>query len=112
MEAPPATKEIPVAELVVIATLVTAAGKADELVASFQLCAEETRLEDGCLAYVLHRDRKDENHFIAVERWRSQDDLDAHMKQPYLAAFMSSLGSGRVLSAKPVLHVTEAVTTG
>jgi quinol monooxygenase YgiN len=98
-----------VAEVVVIATLVAAPGKADDLIAAFGPCAKETLAEDGCLAYALHRNRTDENDFAVVERWRSPEDLDAHMKQPHLAAFMAALGSGRVLSAKPVVRVTEAV---
>lgn len=99
------------AELVVLATLVAAPGKGDDLVAAFEPCARETRQEDGCAGYALHRDRDDENQFVVVERWRSQEDLDAHMKQPYLATFMTRLGSGRVLAAKPVVRVTEPVAT-
>lgn len=97
------------AELVVLATLVTAAGKADDLIASFGSSAAETRGEDGCLAYALHRDRDDENHFIVIERWRSPEDLETHMKQPHLRAFLSGLMAGHVLSAPPVVHRTEAV---
>ncbi|MGK2933166.1 MAG: putative quinol monooxygenase [Solirubrobacterales bacterium] len=72
-------------EVVVVALFTAKEGKADELVERFTPIIEQTHEEPGCIAYALHRDKNDPNTIALVERWVSQDDLDAHFGMPYVA---------------------------
>ncbi|MCD7111430.1 antibiotic biosynthesis monooxygenase [Rhizobium sp. DKSPLA3] len=58
-----------------------------------------TRLESGCINYDFHVDADDPNMFVFYENWRSQADLDAHMKMPHLLPLVSEVD--RLLS-RPV----------
>lgn len=88
-------------EVVGVVTVVAAEGKADEVLAAFQACIEQTHQEEGCLTYALHRDAADPNRFVHVERWRSQEDLDAHMTKPYVADLFAVAGTPGVLAEAP-----------
>lgn len=60
---------------------------------------EPTRQEDGCINYDFHVDATDPCIFVFYENWRSQEDLDAHLKMPHLAPLFSQID--RLLS-RPV----------
>lgn len=45
-----------------------------------------TRGEPGCLNYDLHQDPHDKTLFLFYENWATPDDLDRHLKKPYLEA--------------------------
>ena len=45
---------------------------------------EPTRSEEGCLSYELFASEAKPGTFFTIEKWRSQDDLDAHMKTPHV----------------------------
>lgn len=64
-----------------------------------------TRAEPGCLNYDFHVEASDPCSFVFYENWRSQTDLDAHMKMPHLAPLFSQ---AERLLARPVeiLHLT------
>lgn len=57
---------------------------------------EPTRVETGCLSCGLYEDLHDENAYIWVEEWRTQEDLERHLNSPQyrkiLAAFDMSAG--------------------
>ena len=54
--------------------------------------AGRTRGEAGCVSYELFQ-RADKPHvFRTVEEWRTQADVDAHMKTPHVAAAVASAG--------------------
>ncbi len=50
-----------------------------------------TRAEAGCIRYELWQDRQDPTRFALVEEWESQAALDAHFRQPHLAAGLEKL---------------------
>ena len=99
-------------ELVGVVHVRAAEGKVDEVVAAFTACIEQTHQEEGCLAYALHRDAGDPNHLVLVERWRSQEDLDAHMTQPYVADLFAVAGTPGMLAAAPELAFLEPLGLG
>ena len=99
-------------EIVGVVHVRAAEGRADEVVAAFTTCIEKTHEEEGCLAYALHRDTADPNHFVLVERWRSQEDLDAHMTQPYVADLFAAAGAPGVLAAAPELALLAPMGVG
>jgi len=90
-------------EVIGVVDVVAAEGKADEVIAAFEACMTATHQEEGCLTYALHRDNENPNHFVHVERWRSQADLDEHMTKPYVAALFAVAGTPGVLTQPPTL---------
>ena len=58
-----------------------------------------TRAEAGCINYDFHVDATDPCIFVFYENWRSQEDLDQHMKMPHLMPLLSEIDR---LLARPV----------
>ena len=55
---------------------------------------EPARVERGCLSYRLYEDVEDRNTFILVEEWKTQKDLESHIRtdnQRRLLALMDLL---------------------
>lgn len=74
------------ADLHVIATIPAKAEAADGIRAALSSLVQQTRQEEGCLAYDLYESAAAPNTFVTVERWTNQDALDQHMASPHLAA--------------------------
>jgi quinol monooxygenase YgiN len=72
-------------EVVVAAAFKVKDGREAEAEDALRAVARETHKEDGCLLYALHRGVDDPGRFVLLERWRSREDLDAHLQQPYIA---------------------------
>jgi quinol monooxygenase YgiN len=64
-------------------------GRADALEARLVSLVGPTRREFGALAYHVHRDRTERELFVFYEAWSSIDTLRAHLKQPYIQAFLA-----------------------
>lgn len=58
-----------------------------------------TRDEPGCINYDFHVDAADPCVFVFYENWKSQADLDAHMKMPHLKPLLGQIDR---LLAKPI----------
>jgi len=54
---------------------------------------DESRKEPGCVSYSLYQQTKAPHVFQTVEEWKSQADVDAHMKSPHLGAAVAAAGS-------------------
>ena len=77
-------------ELHAVATIPVDPEAVDELRGPLRSLAEATRAEDGCLAYDLYESAAVPGTFVTVERWRSQEDLDAHLGSPAVAAALAA----------------------
>ncbi len=99
-------------EVVGVVHVRAAAGKVDDVVAAFTTCILKTHEEEGCLAYALHRDASDPDHLVLIERWRSQEDLDAHMTKPYVADLFAVAGTPGMLAAEPQLAFLSPLALG
>ena len=77
-------------ELNVVATIPAKPGSEDTLREALQTLAAATRDEDGCLSYELFESASAPGTFVTLERWRGQDDLDAHMATPHIAAALAA----------------------
>ena len=96
--------------VVVVATFKIRDGKEDEALAALSSVIEQTHAEAGCLAYALHRDKRDPRTLVLVERWTSQVALDSHFQQPYVAQLGAS--AAELVSEPPVIVFTEPVPVG
>lgn len=100
------------AEIIGVVDVVTAEGKAQEVIAAVEVCVAKTHEEQGCISYALHRDNADPNHLILVERWRSQADLDAHLQSAHVADLFTVAGTPGLLAAPPSLTFATSLGLG
>lgn len=68
-----------------------------------------TESEAGARAYQLHRDADNPDAFIVYERWRSLDDLEAHLRTPYIAALRADINA--VIEGQPHFQVILPIGT-
>ena len=54
-----------------------------------------TRAEEGCITYAFSVDINDPAMIRVIERWRSVDDIKAHMASPHMADFNRAMASIR-----------------
>ncbi len=64
------------------------AGKAAELEEVLKQLARESRNEPGNIVYELHQSASDGDEYFLYGIWRSQKDLEAHMKAAGIQAFL------------------------
>ncbi len=68
---------------------------------------EPARVERGCLSYRLYEDVEDRNTFVLVEEWKTQKDLESHIRtdnQRRLLALMDLLSEQPELRFNTVSH--------
>ena len=99
-------------EIVGVVDVRAAEGRADAVVAAFEACTIRTQEEPGCLLYALHRDTADPDHFVHVERYRSQAELDHHLAQPYTKAVFAWAGTPGNLARTPQLTFLQGLGIG
>lgn len=72
----------------------------EEVRAIVSAFVEPTRAETGCMAYYLHETSDDSFEFVFYEIWCSEIDYQAHLRSPYIRAFLAREGD---LLEKPVV---------
>lgn len=83
----------------VIGTLKARPERRDDLESILAAMVSPTRAEPGCINYDFHVDAADPCVFVFYENWRSDADLEEHMKMPHLQPLLSQ--ADRLL-AEPV----------
>ena len=94
------------ADLDVVAIITAATGEEDAVRdALTTLAGASLAEEEGCLAYDLFESAAAPGTFVTVERWRSQDDLDAHMQTAHVEAAIGAVGDrlARPFEAHPLV---------
>lgn len=61
-------------------------GKRSEQIEAYNKLKPLVLAEPGCLRYELLSDDNDENKFILIEKWASQESLDAHDNSEHMIA--------------------------
>jgi len=61
-------------------------GKRNEQIEAYKALKPLVEAEPGCLRYELLADSNDDNKFILVEKWASQEALDAHDNSEHMVA--------------------------
>ena len=75
----------------IIALMKPKEGKADELKKSLLALVKPTHSEEGCIAYSVYEEQN--GSLFLHEVWRSQTDLDKHLKKEYLVGFVNKMDS-------------------
>jgi len=52
--------------------------------------AQRARGEEGCLEFHVGVDRHDPTVLVFSEAWRTEEDVERHLAQPYMASFMEN----------------------
>jgi quinol monooxygenase YgiN len=99
-------------EIVGVVDVRPAEGRADAVLAAVRACTTATHEEPGCLLYALHRDNADPTTLVLLERWRSQEDLDAHFATPHVAKLLAFAAEPGNLAQPPQLTFTTALGLG
>jgi quinol monooxygenase YgiN len=97
-------------EIVVVGSLKARPGKEDETRDALSALVIPTHAEDGCILYALNQGVADRTRFAFVERWASQEQLDAHLASAHIAAVLAQ--ADELLSEPPDIVVYEALPLG
>jgi quinol monooxygenase YgiN len=97
------------ANLQVVAVMVSKPGSQRQVADALSALVEPTRAEAGCLSYQLYVSAVDPATFITVETWNSREDLDAHLQSPHVQQALSAAGD--LLAHDPAIHPLIPVNT-
>jgi quinol monooxygenase YgiN len=88
--------------ILVIATVKVRAGTEAAFKEAAELILAPTHAEAGSLSYGFYQSPTEPSEFTTVEVWRSQADIDQHMKLPFMQSFFKTVG-GLFAPGYPVL---------
>ena len=74
-------------KVTVLAVFRAKPGGAKKLYAVLSAMADEARNDPGCLLFECKRSRDHADLFLFHEEWNSQDDVENHLKMPYLTKY-------------------------
>jgi quinol monooxygenase YgiN len=77
--------------IVVIGRVQTDPEHREALIRIAQTVAAASRAEPGCMAYRVYEDTEQENRFVFVEEWVSDEALQQHFATPHIAEFMGAV---------------------
>jgi quinol monooxygenase YgiN len=97
------------ADLQVVAVLKSKAGSAEVVGDALATLVAPTLAEAGCVSYELFESVVAPGTFITIETWKSQEDLDAHMQTPRIAAALGA--AGEHLDGVPEIHPLRPVAS-
>lgn len=77
--------------IVIHATVLIDAAKADAAIAAAKDMMAESRKEPGCHAYTFTRDLYEPARFHIIEEWESDEVLAKHFQTPHMAKFQQAV---------------------
>lgn len=89
-------------DLDVVAVIEAKPGNEAEVKAALEDLVTATRTEEGCVSYELRVAADAPTTFVTIEKWRSRDDLDQHMKSEHISKAFSI--AGPLLVAQPGIY--------
>jgi quinol monooxygenase YgiN len=73
--------------VVLAVTWVAKPGHEDEVAQIFAKLQTASRLEPGCLMYIVHRHKTDSRRFFLYEQYRNDDAVAAHRNSPHFQQY-------------------------
>ncbi|MEV0261918.1 putative quinol monooxygenase [Streptomyces sp. NPDC050617] len=89
--------------VIVVGTARLRADRADEARKLITSMVERSRREPGCLSHEAHEAVGDPLTLVLIEKWASQQDLDSHNQEPWLAESLGRLVE--LLTGAPEIQV-------
>ncbi|MDH3298874.1 MAG: antibiotic biosynthesis monooxygenase [Acidimicrobiia bacterium] len=96
--------------LIVAGTFTTAPGERDRVLDLARDVMAATRQEEGCHEYVFSPDVDDPDLIRLYELWDGQEQLDAHLRTPHIAAWRDAsegLFTGRSVQIFTIAEVKD-----
>jgi quinol monooxygenase YgiN len=84
--------------------LTVQAERRDEFLRYLHRTTEEGRKEPGCISCRFYEDMEHENTFALLEKWKTQEDLDKHIR---MEIFRMLIGVMDILSGPPEILFEE-----
>lgn len=97
-------------EVIVVVVLQAKPGSGTAVSERLRATADATHAEPGCTTYALHAAKGDPDQFALVERWASQEALDAHLQQPHVVELFAALED--LLTVPPTVAFTQPLPAG
>ena len=97
-------------EIVVVGSLKARPGQEAASAEALGALVAPTHAEDGCILYALNQGVADPTRFAFVERWASQEHLDAHLGSAHIAAVLGRVDE--LLSEPPDIVAYMALPAG
>ena len=97
-------------EVTVVALFTAKEGHEDRVESTLATGVAAAHGEEGCLKYVLARDKNAPAVFATIEKWSSQEALDTHLTQPTLGPVIEMAGES--LDAPIQMHVFTEIPAG
>ena len=95
--------------IIAILRMIVRPEKRNDLLETMRGMLEYVRVERGCLSYRLYEDVEDRNTFVLVEEWKTQNDLERHIRTDNhhrLMALMDLLSRQPELRFNTVSHTS------
>jgi len=89
-------------DLQVVAVITAKAGSERLIGDALRTLAKSARSDQGCIAFDLFTSAADPATFVAIETWRSQRDLDAHLNSPSVQRAFEAASDH--LAQTPAIH--------
>lgn len=89
--------------LALIARFRVRAGAGPRIEKAFVMASAQTAREAGVLAYQPHREPDNPDAFLVYERWRSLEDLEAHLRTTYVTVLRAEIDA--VIEGQPSFQV-------
>jgi quinol monooxygenase YgiN len=70
-------------KIIINAILQAKPGKEAELRSDLIKVVEPSKRENGCIQYTLHQDMDKIDTFVFYEKWKSKEDVEAHLETPH-----------------------------
>ena len=71
------------------ATIIAGSERRDEMIRTICSIVEPTKSEPGCLACGCYEDARDPNKLLFLERWRSREDFERHVRTDRFRVILS-----------------------
>ena len=73
-----------------------------ELIQTLRSMTEEIRKEKGCMSCYFYQEVENENIFSLIETWKTQEELDSHLKSDMFSAL---IGTENLLVKTPEIDI-------
>lgn len=93
--------------LLVIAKFRPRPDRLDEFVAVLKDVQSASRADDGCLHYGYYAEVGDPLNYVAVEEWRDEQALDAHLRTAHVARLVAALPQHSETRPDVKIHAVE-----
>jgi quinol monooxygenase YgiN len=76
----------------VVAVITAKSGSESIIEGALRTLASHSRNDHGCISYELFASETTPGTFVTIEKWESQEDIDAHMASPHMAEVITVAG--------------------